>query len=44
MTKNELKVMHFLLIVLILFLFSKFTIDALVMGAIAIYLYQQKEV
>jgi len=37
----ELKIMHFLLIVIVLFLFSKLTIDAIILGAIVIYLLQK---
>ncbi len=38
----EYKIMHFVLLVLILFLFSKLSIDAIIFGALAIYLYQTK--
>ena len=37
------KVLHFCLLVIILIIFSKLTIDAVILGAIAMFIYQTKE-
>lgn len=36
------KVFHFFLLVVILIIFSKLTIDAVILGALAMFIYQQK--
>lgn len=35
------EVLHYLLIVIVLILFSKLTVDAILLGALAIFLYQK---
>jgi hypothetical protein len=42
MNSIDLKIIHFTLLVVILFLFSKLSIDAIILGAVAIYLYQRR--
>ena len=39
----ETKIAHFIMILAVLALFSKLTLDAMILGAIAIYLYQRGE-
>ena len=41
MEKTDLKILHFLLIVVILVLFSKLSLDAVILGAVAVFLYQR---
>jgi hypothetical protein len=41
--QTEYKIMHYGLLVLILFLFSQFTIDAIIFGALLIYVMQRNK-
>lgn len=40
---EESKVMHFVLLVIILFLFSKLSFDAVILGALAILFFQNRK-
>lgn len=42
MDELELKIGHFFLIVIVLFLFSKLSFDAIILGAIVVYLLQKE--
>lgn len=41
LSPRELKILHYLLLFGVLFLFSKLTIDAIILGAAAIFFYQK---
>jgi hypothetical protein len=42
MTKTDSKILHYVLLVAILFFFSKLSLDAVLLGALAIKLYQDR--
>ena len=41
-SENIKKLLHFCLLIVILILFSKLTIDAVIIGAVALYFFQTK--